>query len=90
MVECGDGTLYTGVTTDIDRRLSEHNGYREDVGAKFSNKGAVYTASRRPVRLVYFEMFPNRSSACAEESRIKKLSRSEKVLLMQNFTKNNI
>lgn len=70
---CADGTLYTGITTDVARRVAEHN---------TSPLGARYTRGRRPVTLVYTHVFENRSGASREEARIKKLSRSEKLLLV--------
>ncbi len=73
MVECSDKTLYTGITTDIERRLNEHNG---------SKKGAKYTRLRRPVKLVYSEEYPERSSASKREYVIKKLTRDEKLALL--------
>lgn len=73
MLECADGTLYTGVTTDIARRVEEHN---------LSPKAAKYTRVRRPVSLVYQETLRSRNAACARESAIKKLSREEKLLLI--------
>ena len=69
IVECADGTFYTGITTDVERRLLEHN---------YSFKSAKYTRSRRPVALVYSRLVGTRSEASKEEYRIKKLSRSEK------------
>lgn len=73
MLECSDGTLYTGITTDLERRLDEHNN---------SAKGAKYTRARRPVTLVYSEELDNRSEASKREFAIKKLSRKEKNRLM--------
>jgi len=70
ILKCSDGTYYTGITTDIDRRISEHNG--------LSPRGAKYTSARRPVVLVYQAGFPTRSEALKEEFRIKKLTRAEK------------
>ncbi len=70
ILKCNDGTLYAGVTTDLTRRVAEHN---------TSALGARYTSGRRPVELVYARSFPNRSAASKEESRIKKLSRGEKL-----------
>tara|TARA_R110001592_G_scaffold58770_1_gene177842 strand:- start:7038 stop:7295 length:258 start_codon:yes stop_codon:yes gene_type:complete len=70
IVECVDGTYYTGITTDIERRTMEHN---------FSFKSAKYTRSRRPVKLVYSRKVGNRSEASKEEYRIKKLRRSKKI-----------
>jgi len=73
ILKCADNTLYTGVTTDVERRLDEHN--HEKLGAK-------YTKARRPVRMIYQEMCKNRSEACQRESAIKKLKRSEKLALV--------
>jgi len=75
MVRCKDNSLYTGVTTNIIRRMRQHNG--EIVG------GAKYTAVRRPVSLVFSSNHTNRSEACKEESRIKKLTRGEKMELIR-------
>ena len=69
ILQCADQTLYTGITTDLDRRIKEHNN---------SKLGAKYTKVRRPVKLVYSQSFTNRSEASKEESRIKKLSRQQK------------
>jgi putative endonuclease len=68
LVRCSDGTLYCGITTEINRRIAEHN----------SGKGAKYTRSRAPVTLVYLEESPTRSSASKREAAIKKMSRSKK------------
>ena len=74
MLECSDGTLYTGITTDIERRLDEHNN---------SPKGAKYTRARRPVALVYSEELESRSEASKREYFIKhKMSRKEKLELV--------
>jgi putative endonuclease len=73
ILECSDETLYTGITTDPQRRLKEHNS---------SAKGAKYTKQRRPVSLVYKEMCEDRSSASKREYAIKKLSRQEKITLI--------
>lgn len=74
IVECADTTFYTGITTDLKRRVVEHN----------ENKlGAKYTAARRPVKLVYSKRFKNRSLAAGEEARIKKLRRMEKLELIK-------
>jgi len=75
IVRCADDTLYTGITTDVDRRVIEHN---ED-----SMVGAKYTRSRRPVCLVYKNHFPDRAAASREEHRIKQLSRLAKENLIQ-------
>ncbi|MFZ2299849.1 MAG: GIY-YIG nuclease family protein [Candidatus Moraniibacteriota bacterium] len=73
ILTCADGTLYTGITVDLQRRIAEHNS---------STFGAKYTRGRRPVRLVFAQSFRNRSLASREESRIKKLSRSQKLDLI--------
>ncbi len=69
---CGDGSLYTGYTPDLDRRLQAHN----------AGQGAKYTRSRLPVRLAYAEVFPNRGEAMSREAAIKRLSRKEKLALI--------
>lgn len=74
IVECADGSYYTGYTTDIQRRLNEHN-------YSFT-RGAKYTRSRRPVKLVYSEEHPTRSQALKRENSIKKLSRKKKLLII--------
>jgi len=73
IIKCQDGTLYTGITTDLERRISEHNALPA---------GAKYTRGRRPVKLVFSRNFRNRSNATKEEVRIKKLSRAEKLALI--------
>ena len=75
ILKCADKTLYTGITVDLDRRVEEHND---------SKLGAKYTRARRPVKLVYSKKFRNRSSASKAESRIKNLSRGEKLELIKN------
>jgi putative endonuclease len=77
ILKCSDKTLYTGITTDPARRAMEHNS---------SKLGARYTRTRRPVKLIFSKKFKNRSAASKEESRIKKMSRSEKLKLV-NFKK---
>lgn len=76
ILECCDGSLYTGITTDLDRRLREHNG---------SGRGARYTRSRRPVRLAAFDMLDSRSDAAREELRIKRLTRQQKLELIMSM-----
>jgi len=76
ILQCNDDTLYTGITTDIKRRLEEHNS---------SSKGAKYTKIRRPVSLVYEESCSDRSSASKREYFIKQLSRKEKLDLVEKF-----
>ncbi len=71
IVECSDGSLYTGITTDIEKRINTHN----------KGKGARYTKTRLPVVLrAYFDGF-DRSTASKEEYRIKQLTRQEKIKL---------
>lgn len=74
MLRCADDSLYTGVTTDLKRRLAEHNGDR-------AGRGARYTRARRPVILVWQEAGHDRSSALKREFALKKMSRNEKLLL---------
>lgn len=75
IVKCADGSLYVGVTTDILRRVEEHNG---------GVLGARYTKSRRPVTLVYVETALGRSSAQKREAELKKLRRDKKLALIQH------
>ena len=70
MLRCSDDTLYTGITTDLDRRIKEHNS---------SSLGAKYTKVRQPVELVYFENRADRVDASKREYEIKQLSRKEKL-----------
>ena len=74
ILECSDQTFYTGITTDLKRRVAEHNGQ--------GKLGAKYTAGRRPVKLVYSKKFQNRSMALKEEARVKKMKRAEKLKLI--------
>jgi len=74
MVRCADDTLYTGITKEVQRRVDEHNS---------SDKGAKYTRTRRPVRLVYSEKYSDRSSASKREYAIKKkMSKAQKTTLI--------
>ena len=75
VVQCNDGTLYTGVTTDTDRRIREHN---------TSCRGAKYTKTRRPVKLVYKRRYPNRSEAQSAECEFKKMLRGQKLQIIKN------
>lgn len=72
IVRCADDTLYTGWTTNLERRLQAHN----------SGQGAKYTRSRRPVELVYSEPQPSRSAARQREAAIKRLNRRQKLALI--------
>lgn len=76
MVRCADGTLYTGITNDVLRRLAEHN--------TDNRSGSKYVRTRRPVTLVYTETSPNRSDASKREAQIKHLSRKHKLLLVES------
>ena len=73
MLRCGDGSLYTGCTDDVDRRLAVHQ----------SGKGAKYTRSRLPVELAFLEEVPDRSAALRREAALKRLSRAEKLALAE-------
>ncbi|HBC32288.1 MAG TPA: hypothetical protein DC024_13730 [Clostridiales bacterium] len=73
IVECRDKTLYTGYTTDLDKRIKTHN----------AKKGAKYTRGRTPVVLKYYEEFDNKVDAAKRESQIKKLKRAKKLRLFK-------
>ena len=84
IVACSDGSLYTGIATDVARRVAEHNGLGkngEPAGGK--SKGARYTSARRPVALIYEAAFATRSEAAKEEARIKRLTRAKKEQLVK-------
>lgn len=72
MLKCSDGTLYTGWTNDLEKRVEAHN----------SGKGAKYTKARRPVELAYYEEFETKEQAMKREYAIKQLGRKEKQKLM--------
>jgi len=75
ILKCADDTLYTGITTELARRVDEHNG---------SDKGAKYTRVRRPVTLVYSEVYDDRSAASKREYKIKKkMTRREKLEMIK-------
>ena len=73
MVKCADGTLYTGWTTSVEKRLKEHNE---------GKAGAKYTRAKRPVELVYYEGYATKEEAMSREYAIKQLTRKEKLALM--------
>jgi putative endonuclease len=75
IVRCADGTLYTGIATDVARRLDEHNG-----GGRLAAK---YTRVRRPVQLVYVEAVESRAAAARREHAIKRLGRAAKEALIR-------
>ncbi|MDZ5812713.1 GIY-YIG nuclease family protein [Halorubrum sp. AD140] len=72
VIECADGTLYTGYTTDVERRVSEHD----------AGEGAKYTRGRTPVTLRHVESFDSKSAALSREHGIKSLTRGEKEALL--------
>ncbi len=80
IVECSDSSLYTGYTNNLLKRIETHN----------SGKGAKYTRGRRPVKLVYFEKFKDKSLALKREYAIKQLSRQEKKKLINKKKKPTI
>ncbi|WP_040192727.1 GIY-YIG nuclease family protein [Clostridium culturomicium] len=80
IVRCSDDTLYTGWTTNIEKRIKCHN----------SGKGAKYTRCRLPVELVYFETFKDKSTALKREYEIKQLSRDKKLLLINENSHPNL
>lgn len=73
VIECADGTLYTGYTTDVERRVAEHD----------AGDGAKYTRGRTPVDLLHVECFETRGEAMSREHEIKRLSRTEKERLVE-------
>ncbi len=73
LLQCADGSLYTGWTNDLEKRLAAHS----------AGKGAKYTRGRRPVVLVYSRPFATKQEAMAEEARIKKLGRKGKLALVE-------
>lgn len=75
ILECADGSYYTGWTTDLDRRVAAHN----------AGRGGRYTRSRRPVKPVYWEEHPDRRSAQRRELALKRLPRSRKLALIAEF-----
>ena len=74
IVQCYDGSLYTGWTTDVEKRVASHN----------AGTGAKYTKARRPVTLVYYEALDSKSEALKREAVIKKLTRTEKLELIKS------
>lgn len=78
ILKCSDNTLYTGITTNMERRLKEHNA---DIST------TKYTRARRPVRIAYTKEFESRSEAAQEEVRIKKMQKKEKELFISSRLK---
>ncbi len=81
ILECSDGTYYTGWTNNIEKRLKNHN----------DGKGAKYTRARIPVKLVYLEIWETKQEAMSREAKIKQLTRKEKeqLILAYKREKNN-
>ena len=79
ILKCSDGTLYTGWTNNLEKRLKEHN----------AGQGAKYTRGRRPVKLVYLEIFYTKHEAMSREAKIKQLTRKEKEQLITEYKRNN-
>ena len=78
IVRCADDTFYTGYTTDVKKRIDMHN----------ASKGAKYTRGRLPVSLVYFEEHENKHDALSREWHIKRMTRSQKEELIEDFKEN--
>lgn len=78
IVECSDGTLYTGYTNNLEKRINAHN----------SGKGAKYTRPRLPVKLVYFEELDTKETAQSREWHIKQLTRAQKLELIHKWQRN--
>lgn len=76
IVQCQDGSYYTGWTTDVDKRVAAHN----------AGKGAKYTKSRRPVKLVYYEVFDTKEKAMHREYEIKQMTRTQKIRLIYDIS----
>jgi len=76
ILKCADNSLYTGITTNVERRLYEHN--------SDNKKGARYTRARRPVNLIYQENYKNRSEASKREHVLKSMNRREKIQLIES------
>lgn len=73
VVRCSDGSLYTGWTNDLEKRILAHN----------EGKGAKYTKTRRPVELIYYEEFPTKEEAMSREWKIKHMSRKQKLKMIR-------
>ena len=77
ILSCKDGSLYTGITDDLERRLAQHR----------TGKGAKYTRGRSPLTLVYQELCPSHSDALKREYCVKRLKRAEKQKLIETYNK---
>lgn len=80
ILECADGSYYTGYTTDLERRLNVHE----------QGKGAKYTRARRPLTLIYEEWYDNKSEALKRECAIKKLNKKQKIELVKGAVNRNV
>jgi len=78
MVKCADGTIYTGYTRDLQKRIAQHNA---------GSQGARYTRTRRPVKLAYVEIFSTQKKAIKRERELKTLSHKQKVALIEKYKK---
>lgn len=76
ILECSDGTLYTGWTNNLEKRIRAHN----------AGEGAKYTRARLPVKLVYAEHYSTKQEAMRREAQIKRLSRADKLTLVKNYS----
>ena len=79
ILRCADDTLYTGISTELDKRLNEHNHLPQ---------GAKYTRARRPSKLIYSEDYETRSQACKREYAIKRMTRAKKEMIIETSKKN--
>jgi len=79
MVRCSDNSIYSGYTTNLEKRLETHN----------MGKGAKYTRTRLPVKIEYFEEFDNKIDACKREWKFKKYTHTEKEKIIKEFMENN-
>lgn len=77
---CQDGSFYTGITTDVAKRFQDHQ----------NGKGGAYTRSHKPVKIIYQESLPNKSSALKREAQIKSWSRHKKISVLNLMVDNNI
>lgn len=73
VIECSDGSLYTGITTDVERRFQQH----------LSGRGAKYFRAKRPIKIVYTEPAIDRITASRRESEIKRMARVDKLSMLQ-------
>lgn len=74
ILKCADGSLYTGITTDVERRFLEHR----------NKKGGSYTASHKPIKIVHIESAESRGDALRREAAIKRLPRGKKLILIKD------